>query len=162
MSHMPPNPYEAPGARVHDPLTQEFSWWAVWVAAAAGTGTGFIIASWLSPLAQHWFSSGARSEEELYQAMVQSAGFGVVVLFISAFGYALAGYIAAALAPARAVVHAAVAALVCMITGAVQYLGVFQVQYPVWLQILGFVITLPCAVLGALHFTRRARSGAAR
>ena len=88
--------------------------------------------------------------------MVQSMEFGVAVLVLSAFGYTLAGYTAASLAPSRPVVHAVVAAFVCMATGAVGYLGVFPSPFPPWLQVLGFVITLPCAILGALRFTRRA------
>src|SRR5262249_60821309 len=120
--HMPRNPYEAPAAHVEDRSAKDFSWWAVWVAATAGTGTALIIGRWIGPPFQHWFSARGLSLEEVYRTMVQSIGFGVAVVLLSAFGYALAGYTAASLAPGRPVVHAVVAALICMATGAVYYL----------------------------------------
>src|SRR5262249_6749252 len=135
---------------------KDFWWWAVGVAATAGTGTAFIIGSWIGPPFQHWFSARGLSLEEVYRTMVQSIGFGVVVVLLSAFGYSLAGYTAASLAPGRPVVHAVVAALICMATWAVYYLGVFPNRYPAWLQALGFIISIPCAVLGALYCRRRA------
>jgi hypothetical protein len=152
---MAQNPYEAPTARVEDRSPEHFSWWAVWVAAAAGTGTAFMIGCWMGPPFQHWFSAQAVSEAELYQTMVQSLAFGVAALLATGFGYGLGGYTAASLAPTRPILHGVVAACMCMATGAIGYLGVFPSPFPLWAQTTGFMLTVPCAVLGALYFARR-------
>jgi len=78
-------------------------------------------------------------------------------LLIGAGGYLFGGYLAASLAPARPIAHALLGGVICIVIGAVGYLGVVASPFPLWLQLGGFLITLPCALVGAAWHSRTRR-----
>jgi hypothetical protein len=136
-------------ARVEDRAQPGFSWLAVSVGAATGTGAPYLVGSVVYPLLQQWMTARGASLESIAGAMTQSAGFNLLSQGLSALGSVAAGYVAARLGRFFPLVHAVAAALVTMAAAGLLYLGVFPSPYPVWSQVLGFVTPIPCAVLGA-------------
>lgn len=153
---MTQNPYSPPTAHVDDAAPQGFSWWAVWVAATCATGSAYLVGSWAGPLFQHSFFSRGQTLDILFQTLVGSWQFGVFILLVGTWSSALGGYVAAAMAPSKPQLHAFVAALLCMVSGAILYLGVFPSPYPIWVQVLGFLLVAPSMSVGAHWFARRA------
>ena len=86
--------------------------------------------------------------------MFSSVGVNVLVLLIAAAGYSLGGYLAASLAPARPIAHSVLAGAICIAIGAVGYLGVLSSPLPLWVQITGFLLTIPSFLAGASWYSR--------
>lgn len=86
--------------------------------------------------------------------MLSSPGVSVLVLVLSALSYVFGGYLAAFLSPSRPAAHALLGGSICLVIGAIGYLGVMSSPYPIWTQAVGFGLTLPCCLLGANWHSR--------
>ena len=151
---MSDSPYAPPTAPLRDPPSAPLSWWVAWISASAATGTNYLVGYLASPFLQHLYSPGVSTDTALYQTMFSSVGVNVLVLLIAAGSYFLGGYLAASLALARPVVHALLAGAICIVIGAVGYLGVFSSPLLLWAQVIGFLLTIPCVLAGAAWYSR--------
>lgn len=146
--------YKPPSTPVADPTDEVFSWFAAGVAASAGTGASYLTGMLLSPLVQHFYAQRISDLSVIYQVMFSSPGFSILVLAINACGYFFAGQLAARMAPHGPVLHSVAAGGICIFVGAVAYLGVVGSPLPVWTQVAGFVLPIPCMIAGALSFKK--------
>ena len=155
---MAQNPYQSPGARVEDLRSHDFSWKAAWAGAAMATGTAYLIASFLSPIFQWYYLGRGTSFDDLYVTMTTAPEFVIVSLALSAVAYFIGGRVIAVVASQRRIYHSVVAGAICMLAGAVLYLGVYPPPFPMWAQVLGFALTIPCFALGASRHDRNAQN----
>ena len=140
--------FNPPTTPVSDPPAESISWFPAWVAASAATGSAYLVGSVFSPFLQHWFARKGGAEGAWYHEMVASSPFSVISLLLSACGYVLGGYIAASLSHGHRARDALFAAVICLLIGAVGYLGVVPSPLPYWAQAFGFLMTVPCFLIG--------------
>ncbi|MBL8516583.1 MAG: hypothetical protein JNM76_06410 [Betaproteobacteria bacterium] len=141
--------YAPPNSPVGDPREEEFSWSIAFVVASAGTGSSYLAGMLLSPLIQRFYARGLADENQLYQLMFSAFGFNLIVVVLNAAGFFFGGRLAAILAPSRPMAHAAAGGGICILIGAIAYLGVIGSPLPVLTQVVGFAIVLPCFLAGA-------------
>ncbi len=152
------NPYGVPTARIAERTSPGVSWWAATIGAAAGVGVPYLIGSVVSPPIQQWLMTQGQTLDSLARALTQSTGFNVLALVLGAIGSAIGGVVATQLSGSLRIDHAVAAGLIMIAAAALLYFSAFPSPYPVWSQVLGFLIPVPCAVLGAQWYLRRRRA----
>lgn len=151
------NPYSAPASQVDDRSPEGFSGTVALLAGCAGYGAAFTLGSLLSPLWQHWLIGSGVPIERLYDEFGGSLPVNLVGQLLTALAGVLAGYLAARYSRGVPFLHAATATIPTYVIVLASHLGVYPSPFPLWSNVLSFLLPLPCALVGANLWRRSTR-----
>ncbi len=146
---MTDSPYKPPAAHVADRDAGHFSIWLALAAGCAGYGAIFVVWTLTMPVWQQYLLGGGIAINEINRALFADAVFNGYRLALLAAAGLIAGVLAVRYTAGRPYLHAIVGTLPIYAVFIGRYFSLYGNPFPVWSELLGLLLPVPLALLGA-------------